>query len=660
MKKQTRIRLRRLMCLALAAALLLPIVGCAGNTNPTDPSTSQTPSQTGTEPSGSVVWTEDSQPNTQPTAQQPTGTEPTQAPKPTDPQPTETKPTEPKPTEPEQTKPTEPKPTEPKPTEPKPTEPVRTDLPIVEDGKACATIIIAEKYTQKAYEAAADLQSYLLKMTGVTVKIGLDNVDRTSGNYILVGPTRYTEKLGIRQPTGYPDNEKVIVKRVNNYLVLLGNDDGAFTGTQFAVTMFLETLGCGWFGTRSLWQVVPELDSICINELDITKTPKFISRENRLLERYPDLARRWYMGGVEAQVGEHFLTTLVTRDEFAAHPEWFARRNGEMYMEAGTYWQYCYSNEELAHEIGSRIIAFFDANPNCYIYSITPNDGWVAGTCDCSECEKIANDADLIVRFANRVARKVAQRYPDRRVSFLSYHSTLVAPDQSVTLEPNVEVMFCAETTMTKPITQAGYIGMSGSRTEVAWTDNFKEYVKKTQVKNISVWKWLCIAAESDAWANIPWVQGNVAIEDQNYWKSQGASYVFYDQGPHQAYREYESSMPLRWPLWYVAAKGAWDADLTGDEILLDACQKLYGKAANSMFAYYKALANASEACQTDSYAWAAPKPSSVYTSAQIRKIDDAIAAAKTLLDQVTELQRERMENQIALWEQAKKYIYLN
>ena len=132
------------------------------------------------------------------------------------------------------TQPTDPKPTDPKPTDPKPTEPSLSDGPfkIVENGQSMATIVIAKNYTEKTLAAAADLQKHLKKMSGATVAIGYDDVERGSDRfYILVGPSKYTEKLGVQQPKGYPDNEKFIIKRIDNFLVLLGNDDGAFTGT---------------------------------------------------------------------------------------------------------------------------------------------------------------------------------------------------------------------------------------------------------------------------------------------------------------------------------------------------------------------------------------------------------------------------------------------
>lgn len=45
-----------------------------------------------------------------------------------------------------------------------------------------------------------------------------------------------------------------------------------------------------------------------------------------------------------------------------------------------------------------------------------------------------------------------------------------------------------------------------------------------------------------------------------------------------------------------------WDGSLTGEDILMDACQKLFGNAANEMFAYYKALADSSGALPLHQY----------------------------------------------------------
>ena len=536
------------------------------------------------------------------------------------------------------------------------------DFDIVKDGKAVATIVIGQNASDKVRTAAEDLQSYLMKMTGAAVKIGFDSVDRTNGNYILVGPSKYTDKLGIKQPTGYPNNEQVILKRVNNYLVLMGNDDQDFIGTQNAVTMFLEKQGCGWFGPDELWQVVPSVKNISVGKLDITHKPKFNSRRNNVYGNYQEIGQRWYLGGANVYLG-HYLPQFVSREiYFPTHPEWFSMINGKRDPYADTWWQYCYSNKDLAAEVAKKVIEKFDSNPSVMTIPVTANDGWELFWCECPECNKYPSDTDLMIEFANRVARDVAKKYPDKRVSILSYHSTWHAPQTSIQAEPNVEIMFCRETSMTSPIENGLYLGdnrdgITHNTYKSSWKDNFLSYINKAKVKHVSIWEWYCVAAERESWKDIPWVQGDVAIRNQNFWKANGAEYIFYDQGPLANYRETGASFPLRWPLWYVAAKGMWDDSLSGDQILLDACNKLYGSAGKEMYSYYKALANASETCTAYSMTWIPPEPAAMYNTAQIGKIDVALNSAKAKLNSVTADQKKRMENQISLWEKAKKLI---
>ncbi len=548
-------------------------------------------------------------------------------------------------------------------TQPKPGPDFSGAFKVVENGVSKSVIVVAENYTEKSLEAAADLQDYISKMTGVTVEMYMDSWDMPEDKFlILVGPTKYTSQVGVTQPKGYPSNEKFIVKRSGRYLALIGNDDGAFIGTQFAVTRFLEEMGCGWYGTRALWNVVPEVSSVTCGDLNITETPKFISRSNRLHEKYPELTERWYMGGVHTLVGQHFLMATVGNGYRYSNPDWYARTgdNGSYINPADGYWQFCYSSTGLANKVAQVVMDYWtNTDPDCYVYSITPNDGFSFGICQCSGCKRFSNDTDLIINFANNVAKLTKGRFPDRQVSILTYHTTLPAPTGSRPVESNVEIMFCTETSMTKPTSQVDYIGMAGKIQYVSWKSNFQTYISRTGVQHRSVWKWLCIAAEGTSanWQYIPWVQGNVATDDHQFWKDNGVSYVFYDQGPLNGYREYESSVSLRWPLWYVAGKGCWAQGKSGQQLLREACQKLYGNGAEAMLGYYMALANASAACTAKSHAWAAPAPSAVYTSSQINTINNKVAAVEATYDQVTAVQKQRMQEQMSLWAKAKQYI---
>ncbi len=137
------------------------------------------------------------------------------------------------------------------------TEPDASDFLIAENGIARAAIVIPASPTDKVKTAAEDLQKYLHAITGASIPLYADSEEPAEEYRILVGPTAQTAALKIEQPTGYPDKEKVLLKREDNQLILLGNDDMTYHGTEYAVTMLLEYLGCGWFGPDELWQVIP-------------------------------------------------------------------------------------------------------------------------------------------------------------------------------------------------------------------------------------------------------------------------------------------------------------------------------------------------------------------------------------------------------------------
>ena len=542
---------------------------------------------------------------------------------------------------------------------------------IAENGVKKAAIVVSSNVSDQAWTAAQDLVVYLNKMTGLNFSgdIHYDSENLPNDKfYICVGDTSYGRAKGVAQPKGYPNNEKLIIKRVENFLILVGNEDGSFICTEYAVTRFLEQMGCGWFGLGDLWTVVPDKPTLSFTSLDIVETPKFNARNSRLQDGATfQLSKRWYMGGVETHVGQHFMMAEVGNLHQTEHPEWYARyANGAQRYPIDnqaawpeTFWHFCYSNSGLHQYVAQTVIKYFDENPNCMVYSITPNDGVDPKVCQCASCNSFANTTDLIINFANQVAKITKTKYPDRQVSILTYQTTMPAPTTSRPVESNVEIMFCMETTMTKRATEASYIMMWNAARNVSWASNFQTYMQRTNVQHKAIWKWLCIAADSNyaEWEFIPWVQGNVATDDHNYWKQNGVKYVFYDQGPLNAYREYASSTAMRWPLWYVAQRGCWTDGKTGQQLLGEACQKLYGNGASAMLNYYMALADASAACNTRSYAWIPCHANQLYTAYWIGQIDSKIAACEAKLEFVTAEQRARMQNQIDIWKKAKTKI---
>ena len=104
-------------------------------------------------------------------------------------------------------------------------------------------------------------------------------------------------------------------------------------------------------------------------------------------------------------------------------------------------------------------------------------------------------------------------------------------------MEPNLEIQFTRETNMYQPVSSGFNMGSSyypetGNTYTVTWKDNVANWQARTGCENYGIWEWYCVAAAKPEWQYIPWVQGRVAIQNQQYWKSIGADYIYYDQAP--------------------------------------------------------------------------------------------------------------------------------
>lgn len=115
--------------------------------------------------------------------------------------------------------------------------------------------------------------------------------------------------------------------------------------------------------------------------------------------------------------------------------------------------------------------------------------------------------------------------------------------------------------------------------------------------------------------------------------------------------------MDIRWPLYYLSARSMWDCGLKFKEVMMPACEKLYGPAAGDMYAFYDTLNMANRLCQAPTYRWAMAEPNQVYTVNYITDADNALASALEQAKKVGGVVQERVENQIANWENSKVFF---
>lgn len=400
---------------------------------------------------------------------------------------------------------------------------------LVEAGQPGAEIIISADPRRTTRLAAAELQTYVERITGARLAIG-DEPSADVPIKIYVGQSPHTEKLGITAD-GLENGAYRIVSG-DGWLALIG-DDTNFTpvepwprsnadiasgkmqaewnkitgknwgymhsqlhkhysgsnsvfgtpeeqifdkegnvnvwtyderGSFNAVCGFLSDLGVRWYMPGDVGEVLPELDTIPLPNIDKTVQPDFPMRIlNFRAAVYGRDAMMWgFRLGVRQPYGRQAAHGLsgMTHNEYTLtnHPEWFALYGGKRHTQLGERLnQLCYSSEDLFEEAVLFARAQFD-HYDLDAVSIMPPDGYTA-ICQCELCEGKDTPergnrgalSDYVWDFVNRVAKEVGKTHPDKLISNCAYGIYTEPPLNIDKLEPNVQVIIVGGRRPTSP-----------------------------------------------------------------------------------------------------------------------------------------------------------------------------------------------------------------
>lgn len=208
-----------------------------------------------------------------------------------------------------------------------------------------------------------------------------------------------------------------------------------------------------------------------------------------------------------------------------------------------------------------------------------------------------------MMKFANVIGQKIQKECPGKAVMFYGYFPTFTAPGAKLETEDNVVMMLCKEGGLTRFIRNGNLFNAAIGQPQ--FKDNYLAW--KNLGYQMAIYEWNCPGAASDKWKDMFWLQGEVFLDNLKWLKQNGTRYLCMDQGPNPAYERADGYMDIRWPLWYVSAKGMWDCNLSFEDILMPACKKLFGPAAADMYAFYKALNDANKNCTAPNYYWRCP-----------------------------------------------------
>ena len=172
------------------------------------------------------------------------------------------------------------------------------NIELVADGQPCAVIVISQAAVQslptlddekanpevpadKIAWAAHDLQVYLEKMSGAEVPIVGDDQPTPAGTTILVGRSSLTTAFDAEIPAGVTnlrEEEGYAILTDDTTLVLAGNDQGPYHGTEYAVSFFLYSLGVRWYLPGEFGEVIPDHSTITVAPTREISRPDFKMR----------------------------------------------------------------------------------------------------------------------------------------------------------------------------------------------------------------------------------------------------------------------------------------------------------------------------------------------------------------------------------------------
>ena len=369
---------------------------------------------------------------------------------------------------------------------------------LIRDGQALAEIVIVDKPDPSVKTAAVELQKYLKKMSGAELPIVTTPTGKTP---VYVGPSDYTDKLGIKLDDVCDDGFKIVVN--DGYVALVGRDqcrpaiprkntrlglsdqlnkewqastghpwvcpsdirdprnfspDLGFhiqdaNGTLYAVYEFLETLGMRWFmPVEDIGQVVPERRDISISPMSIKKEPRFSSRFFLLCGvGFNQTEFLWYksmkQGGVFDQWPAHSSSIVSSQKD---RPDLIAYSGGKAFTSSPNVYLPRLASPQLRAELGDYLVHVGDAFPELLYLPIGQPDGWcmlddrdVAAGWDKKEEGDKGRFSDYTWDFVLDVAKRIRKERPNAKFNTMVYGFNRKPPKLVDIIPADIAITFC-------------------------------------------------------------------------------------------------------------------------------------------------------------------------------------------------------------------------
>jgi hypothetical protein len=504
---------------------------------------------------------------------------------------------------------------------------------IVQDGKPCADIVIAEQPPRTVKLAAGELQGLIERISGARLPIATAPGGEFPA-HIYLGRSAHTDRLKVTDEGLTGDGFRMVSG--DNWLVLLGPDaeyapvgpwaraasdrvraqeewdkltgarwanPGVSTfkgynatlqiweqdgrGSLNAVYEFLRSLGARWYMPGEFGQALPDARTIPLPKVNRTVQPDFGYRHlgfyGNAFFQAPREEALWQLRlGMRATggIGGHGIDGALHHDKTrAAHPEFFMMVNGkrDLVSRGG---KPCLSSEGLLRNNVEYARALFRIyNPP--IVSVMPTDGYAA-LCQCDLCKGKDTPArgyegllsDYVWGYVDRVAQALRESDPDKKVTCFAYSAYMLPPERIGKLSPNVVVGICQ-----------GRADFHNPETRDKHRQLRQAWLSKVSSGKLYTWDYYLHGRPGKPFEGLPVYFPHLVSEDLKSLKG-----ICAGEGI-EVYRS--SGAPAPDPALatnhlncYVTARLWWDAEQDVDALLGEYYTLFYGPAARAMKAY--------------------------------------------------------------------------
>ena len=142
---------------------------------------------------------------------------------------------------------------------------------IIANGSSDYAVVYGNNATESEKFAAEQMQSYLQKITGVSIPVVMERGLLPGKDFISIGQTELLQKSGISVDYNALNGDGFIMKTVEDDLFITGANE---RGTLYGVYDFLEKI-CGVRFLDINYEYVPSLNEVPMYEMNVVEVPAF-------------------------------------------------------------------------------------------------------------------------------------------------------------------------------------------------------------------------------------------------------------------------------------------------------------------------------------------------------------------------------------------------